>query len=65
MFISAEKINDIKSQPQKDGNYLVAVTDAFKYGQLDGQGKGRFLVLHDPSRMIYMVRASVNARSPL
>ena len=59
MFISADKINDIKSQPQQDGKYLVAVTDAFKYGQLDGAGKGRFLVLHDPSRMIFMVSASV------
>lgn len=56
MFISAEKINDIKSQPQKDGKYLVAVTDAFKYGQLDADGKGRFLVLHDDSRMIFMFR---------
>ncbi|MCJ1386125.1 hypothetical protein MMC17_009250 [Xylographa soralifera] len=56
MFISVDKINDIKSQPQKDGKYLVAVTDAFQYGQLDGEGKGRFLVLHDGSRMIFMHR---------
>ncbi|MCJ1400390.1 hypothetical protein MMC11_003595 [Xylographa trunciseda] len=56
MFISADKINDIKSQPQKDGKYLVAVTDDFQYGQLDEDGKGRFLVLHAQSRRIYMFR---------
>ena len=58
LFIAVDKIEEFKKNPQQDGKYLFVVTDQYRYGQEDGEGKNRFLVYHDPSRVVFMVSLS-------